>query len=342
MALSELLGIEGYRPPAQAQVSLLTATDGVKLRAARWRPSARKGPMGSVLVLGGRSEFIERYSETIAELRRRGFHVASFDWRGQGGSDRLTANPLKGHVRRFADYHLDLQAGFDQLMARLPRPWFVLAHSMGAAICLESSAQGRFKADRLVALAPMLKLAIVPDPRAARLLAGTLDWLGFGSAFVPFAREVPLAFRPFEGNRLSSDPVRYARGQRLAAELPQLQVADPTIRWVHHAFRFMERVGDPSFALDVRTPSLVIAAGEDPLVSSPAIEQFAARLKTGMALALPGARHEILNETDAVRERFWAAFDAFIPGELKPVNSSPPVASGVEEGEGGVVDTPVA
>ena len=36
---------------------------------------------------------------------------------------------------------------------------------------------------------------------------------------------------------------------------------------------------------------------------------------TGSALVLPTARHEILMESDAIRAQFWAAFDAFVPGE---------------------------
>ncbi len=55
-----------------------------------------------------RHEFIEKYFEVVGELRRRGFAVAVLDWRGQGGSSRLTRNPLKGHVRNFADYEEDL------------------------------------------------------------------------------------------------------------------------------------------------------------------------------------------------------------------------------------------
>jgi lysophospholipase len=31
-------------------------------------------------------------------------------------------------------------------------------------------------------------------------------------------------------------------------------------------------------------------------------------------ITLAQAGHEILSERDSVRERFWAAFDAFIPG----------------------------
>ncbi|EHP90154.1 alpha/beta hydrolase, partial [Methylorubrum extorquens] len=66
----------------------------------------------------------------------------------------------------------------------------------------------------------------------------------------------------------------------------------------------------------IRTPCLIVAAGADPVCSTPAVERFAARLKTGHLIVLPGARHEILTECDAVRADFWAAFDAFIPGHL--------------------------
>ena len=50
------------------------------------------------------------------------------------------------------------------------------------------------------------------------------------------------------------------------------------------------------------------------IVSTPAIGQFAMRLRAGSHLVIPGARHEILMEQDRYREQFWAAFDAFVPG----------------------------
>jgi len=49
-------------------------------------------------------------------------------------------------------------------------------------------------------------------------------------------------------------------------------------------------------------------------VSSKAIEDLASRLRAGSQLVLRGSRHEILQERDSIREQFWAAFDAFIPG----------------------------
>ena len=58
----------------------------------------------------------------------------------------------------------------------------------------------------------------------------------------------------------------------------------------------------------------MLAAGDDQVVSSEAIEELAARLRAGAQLVLRGSRHEILQERDAIREQFWAAFDAFVPG----------------------------
>jgi lysophospholipase len=339
MAITELLGIDVFPVPSQAQATLARAADGVELRAARWRPTARKGPKGTVLVVNGRAEFIERYSEVIMELRRRGFHVATFDWRGQGGSDRLLRNPRKGHVRRFADYRLDLEAVFSQVMPKLPKPWFALAHSMGASLCLEAARRNELPVSRLVALAPMLELSIIRNVAAARAAALALDALFLGSIFVPAGGETSIATRPFAGNRLTSDPERYARNAELASRRPDLAIGDPTIRWVREAFRFMERMADPMTSLDIRLPTLVIAAGADPVVSTPAIERFAARLKTGLALVLPGARHEILQETDAIREKFWAAFDAFVPGEEGRAAAP---GSGLQEGERGFMHAPVA
>ncbi|MGL4439268.1 MAG: alpha/beta fold hydrolase [Bosea sp. (in: a-proteobacteria)] len=348
MAISELLGIEAFPVPSQAQVTVVVASDGIGIRTARWRPTARKGPKGTVVVMGGRAEFIERYSEVIMELRRRGFHVVAFDWRGQGGSDRSTGNGRKGHVRRFGDYLHDIDIVMTDIMPKMPKPWFGLAHSMGAALCLEAARQNRLPLNRLVALAPMIGLSMVEQPRLAKVAAFLLDSLFLGKSFVPGGGETSIATKPFQGNRLTNDPERYARNAALSAARPELAVGDPTIRWVQEAFAFMNHISDPATPLDIRLPTLVIAAGADPVVSTPAVERFAARLKTGLALVLPGSKHEIVHETDNIRDKFWAAFDAFIPGEITlrteprpltvPDNSS---NSPLEKREGSLMDAPV-
>jgi lysophospholipase len=77
----------------------------------------------------------------------------------------------------------------------------------------------------------------------------------------------------------------------------------------------MDRLTAPGFAERIRTPVLILAAGDEMLVSTPAIEHFARRLKTAACIVMPDSRHEIMMERAEIRAKFWAAFDAFIPGE---------------------------
>lgn len=343
MAEAEFFAHPDFPVPGHGKVWFAETRDGARLRFASWRPTVRP-VRGTVLLVQGRAEFIERYSEVVAELRRRGFHVLAFDWRGQGGSQRFVRRTRKGHVGRLRHYEADLALAIAQMQALLPEPCFVLAHSMGAALCLDAARHGALPVSRLVALAPMLDIAMIRHGTAARLLASTLYWLGFGRAFVPGGGETAIATKPFDGNRLTRDAARYARNAGLSAAARHLSVGDPTVAWIRTAFVLMKRLAAPSAPSEVRVPTLIVAAGDDPVVSTPAIERFAARLKTGLALVLPSARHEILMETDTIRARFWAAFDAFIPGEDHAApgrNADAAPASTSEESEGRLVQGPV-
>jgi lysophospholipase len=300
--------------PGTPQVMAVVTADGRTLRAAAWKAVGRR-VKGTVCLLQGRAEFIEKYFETVEDLRGRGFAVVAFDWRGQGGSQREIGNPRKGHIRDFAHYRRDLEAIRDSLLEPvMPKPHFALAHSMGGALALLWAREGILPFQRLVALTPMVALCMVKQPRAAALAALALNAIGYGGAFVPGGGPASITAEPFSGNRLTTDPRRYARNAEAAAALGSGAIGAPTVAWLNAAFRFMARFGAPGFPLQVRVPTLVVAAGADPICATPAIERFAARLKVGSAIVIPGARHELLMERDAVRDEFWAAFDAFVPG----------------------------
>ena len=168
---------------------------------------------------------------------------------------------------------------------------------------------------RLVLLSPLIDIRDLFLPQGARLLADFLNVLGLGGAFIPGGSPKSIMSKPFKGNRLSSDQRRYARNAALVDAAPQLAIGDPTVGWVHAAFRQIDDFADPYYPLRTLPPVLIIAAGGDGIVSTPAIERFGQRLKAGRVLVIEHARHEILQESDAIRGQFWAAFDAFVPGE---------------------------
>ena len=121
---AELVAVPGNPIPADGKVGFIKSSGGVLLRYALWRGTSAHR-FGTVCILPGRGEFIEKYSETISDLRRRGFTVAIFDWRGQGGSDRELANVRKGHVTDFREYDDDLHSFVKQvLLPDCPAPFF--------------------------------------------------------------------------------------------------------------------------------------------------------------------------------------------------------------------------
>lgn len=332
--------------PGKPVLTSITTADGVSLRVAYWMAETDQ-PKGTVCVLHGRAEFIEKYFETVGDLLKRGFAVVTFDWRGQGLSGRQVKNPRKGHVRRFADYRYDIEAVRDQILVpHMPEPHFALAHSMGGAIALDAAYEGWLPFRRLVTVAPMIALSIVRRTGGAAFLARFLRFQGLGKMFVPGGGETSISTLPFKGNRLTSDPVRYARNADAATAIGPGAIGAPTVAWMDSAFRFMKRFTTPNYALKIRLPTLIIAAGDDPVCATAAIERFAARLKAGHAIVIPGARHEILMERDVIREQFWAAFDAFIPGTPDPVFDRTPdlkeLGLSAEQLDRGGVDAPVA
>ena len=311
----DLVSIPENPAPAGAVPARLRAIDGVPLRAVRWHPQGEA--RGPVLIAPGRAEYVEKYFETVGDLLSRGLVVVVFDWRGQGMSGRELDDRRKGHIDDFSLYLRDLDAILDQVLEPFcPKPWFALGHSMGGAILIDQARKGGSPFERLVLTAPMIGLRNLRFPTGARVLAGALDMLGAGGAFVPMARKVPYPLVvPFDNNMLTSDEGRYARMGATLRAAPHLGLGDPTIGWVNAAFRLMDSFADPEYPRRTLTPTLVVAAGDDRVVDTGATEHFASRLKAGRLLVLDHAAHEILMERDVFRERFWAAFDAFVPGQ---------------------------
>ena len=311
-----LVGLARNPIPSGPVVGTFPGYDGRPLRFARW-DATRTPKRGTMCVFAGRTEFIEKYFEVVADLQRRGFAVAMMDWRGQGGSARPLANDKrKGHVRDFNEYDRDLACFMREVvLPDCPPPFHALGHSMGAHILIRNSTATGSWFDRMILIAPMLELhrASVGLPNwVARSAAEFGTALGAGRFYVAGGSRSAGESDSFEGNTLTSDKERWLRAQMLVKAEPSLGLGSPTYSWLRAAYRSMAKLANPLFAARVKVPMLIFVAGADTIVEPGAIEAFATRLKLGTHVILPTARHEILQEDDEIRTRFWAAFDAYL------------------------------
>lgn len=299
--------------PEGARVGWFETADKVRLRYATF-PKGAGAAKGTVCLVHGRTEFIEKYFETIADFQARGFAVATFDWRGQGGSQRLIGNSKAGYVRHFDDYWTDLSSFHRNiLLPDCPAPYYLVGHSMGGLVSLYAGARDRMMFERIFLSAPMVALDRQPFGMAGMArLAGTLSLLGLGRLQVGRRADKPQSQQSFAGNAVTSDVTRFMRAVDVLKARPDLEIGAPTLRWAASAFRAMAGAATDQFPGSVKIPVLMLAAARDEIVSTAAIETLGLRMRTGRHVIVPGARHELFQENDAIRGQVLAAFDAFI------------------------------
>ena len=299
--------------PEGAHAGWFETADRMKLRYATF-PKGEGAPKGTVCLLQGRTEFIEKYFETITDFQARGFAVATFDFRGQGGSQRVGNERKLGHVHKFDDYWEDLKAFHSSgLLPDCPAPYYLVGHSMGGLVALLAGARDRMMFERMLVSAPMVGLDNQPfGPVGMARLTGAASLLGLGRLSVARQADKPMDEGSFAGNPLTSDLTRFMRQVDVLKARPDLMVGAPTVRWAHAAFSGMAEAQRDSFPNAVKIPVLMLAAARDEIVSTAAIEQLGLRMRSGRHAVIPGARHEMLMENDAIRGQVLAAFDAFI------------------------------
>ncbi len=302
--------------PPGAEPGYFDAEDGRRIRYALFTAAAEP-KKGTVILMSGRNESIEKYYETIGDLNARGFVVAMKDWRGQGGSARLLRDPARGHVGSFRHYVRDLDRFLRTCVEpRCPGPFYIFAHSTGGLIALLAAPALAGRIRRMVLSAPLLALQGFPvSMSTVRRISRLLRLAGLGRLY---ASGGPRRVQPFEGNKLTSDHLRYKRNTALVDAFPAIGLGGPTVAWVSRMCEAIDTVLSPDFMARIRIPILFVAAGADEVVSAPLIERYARGLRAGSVVTIDGARHEILQEADLYREQLLAAFDAFVPGSDEP------------------------
>jgi lysophospholipase len=299
-----LLETPAARVPARAVAEWVIAPDAARLRAALF-PSTAPMRRGSVVLSPGRTEPIEKYFEVIERLAARGYVVLAHDWRGQGLSDRgrrARGGDARGTGRFMSDY-ATLLAAFE---ARLPKPWIALGHSMGGCLSLLALARGEARFSAAMLSAPMLGLNTGPIPPAfASGVAQILARLGQGSN----PARPDTGWQAFETNVLTHDEARYRRNLGQVEAWEQLDVGPPTWGWLDFAFAAMRELAKGPGAPRISIPLTVAAAGEEQIVDNAWAQRITARIPGARYVVIPGAYHEILQETDAIQAPFWKEFD---------------------------------
>lgn len=297
--------------PPGGDAAPLVMDDGFRLRARCWEQGEAR--RASILLAGGRADFIEKFAESIWHWRAHGHALLAFDWRGQGGSGRLGDHPHKGHAGGFEQWIDDLAAIVAIAQQRLPAPLCIVAHSMGAHLALRLLSERPTPVAGAVLISPMLGIGAPGDrwklrwsARAACALGRARDWAaGQGPYSAHQRREARQLLLTHSRERFDDE------GWWLEQQ-PELALGGVSWGWLDAAWRSIARLETSGAIEAIDLPCLVLLGREERLVDVTAAARAAARLPHGRVQWIDGGRHELLREADAQRQASWAAIDTFM------------------------------
>lgn len=296
--------------PEGAKIHFWTAADGARLRVFAW-PADTATPRGSILFEGGRGDIFEKYLESFAHWHAQGWTITWFDWRGQGGSGRLTRDANCGHIESFDDYIADYRAFYAEWEAGTPGPHVVMGHSMGGHLVLRALVEGAARPDAAVLIAPMLGFRS-PFGRFGERMARLMGGVGDTSRPAWKANEKPYTTET-RSSLLTHDPDRYADEVWWQTEKPEIVTGPPSWRWVIEGFKSMRELRDNPRLRQMRVPVLMLVAKADGLVDARAGLKLAPRLPDARVVTFgKESAHEILREADPVRNRALGEIDLFL------------------------------
>jgi acylglycerol lipase len=249
----------------------LRAADGASLFAQRWAPKGEA--KAEVLVIHGYAEHSGRYRELAEAFGIMNIATTAVDLRGHG-----TSSGRRGFVRRFEEYHFDIDAGFSLMQGKSR---FLLGHSNGGLAALDYVALKQPSLAGLVVTSPLLGLP--PSVPKAKILVGKIAGALIPTLLIPSG----------------IDPSGISHDQAIV----DAYKADPMVFTTAATgwFRAIQLAWTRIDGLSrVNVPLLFAYSGADRVVSQVANEAFAARIQSPdkTVWRREGEFHEILNETN--------------------------------------------
>jgi len=188
----------------------------------------------------------------------------------------------------------------------------VMGHSMGGHLVLRAMVEEVAKPDAAVLIAPMLGLHSPLGAWLGERLARLLGGVGNSARAAWKGNERPATTTTRQA-LLTHDVARYEDEIYWQMAVPELRLGPPSWRWLIQAFESTRQLRADLRLKTMRVPTLMLVADADKLVDPKAALRVAARLPDVRVVRFGSeAAHEVLRETDGVRNRAIGEIDIFL------------------------------
>ena len=290
------------------EVKTLQNPKGLKIRWAKM--SRQEKALGTILLLQGRTEDIEKYREVIYDLYLKKYNVVTLDWVGQGGSDHLSkVSSEYGHLDDFDSLRRDLELllSQDEVKSYIgSQPLFIIAHSMGANVATLFLQKNPEMVDKAALVSPMYDIITKPFPEwLALYVLKILELVGLGDDKAIMSPE----FSPSEANNVTTSKIRrdLAFNERVGNK--KHLVGPPTNSYGRAALEATRMVKEN--ANKIKTPVLMFQAGVDKIVETKGQDEVCNLMQDCRKILYKNGMHELMMEQDYIRTDLFDKVDKF-------------------------------
>jgi len=303
--------VDGNPAPVGGTVTWVDCGKGINIRTAFWPVAEGVVFRGSVVFVGGRTEYIEKYFESYQQLLNRGYSVAAFDWRGQGLSTRECDDRDMGHIDSFDDYLDDFSKVYETVLKdQMAGPRHMIAHSMGGHNAIRFVHDYPDVFSSLILSGPMVGINVSKlQMTALTMLARLRGWFVSNKVYALGAGPYNETAVTFDNNGLTYDRAKFDINVALNDANKKLRLAGITFGWALAAVKSMKLINRQAYIDEIKLPILCCVGKKDFVVSQEQVTLWANNCSTCRLETLDDCAHEILRETDAVQNKFWAFFD---------------------------------
>ncbi len=276
----------------------LPSTAGGSLR---YSLKGGKADQGSIVIVSGRTDFIEKYQECCWDLGDLEQTICLYDHFGQGGSGRQLDDSQKGHINDFQIYVSDLKKIIDNVVLPGQRgPVYLLAHSMGGTVSVLLNQQFPDLIDGLILVAPMLQInaGVFLPPLLVESISNLVCLAGGSSRYIPGGGPFDPGLE-FDNNVLTTDPGRFEHNLELVRKNSSVGLGSPTFGWLKQAYRAMRMARRA--ARTALCPTIIFASEDERVVRLQEIQTYCHEAGCCRLVTYKDSEHELLMERDEIR-----------------------------------------
>ncbi|AFR26235.1 serine aminopeptidase domain-containing protein [Bartonella quintana] len=281
---------------------LKTAIDR-KIRFAITHPKMEKAK-GTIVILKSYANALEEYFLPMNEISNRGFYTTIFDWFDHEGFQPYKRKKTRHNYFDINNDINDLSEFLKNIVYHdCPPPYYMLTYGIGGLIALSGLDLINHKFNKMLCVSPLF----APFGNKTN---------SFPHKLTQLLSDIGLGFLPAKGGKKLKQKKPQFFHTNEAPLSPGFLIKPPTSRWMASVLNAIDRMKKNILNGHLQLPTLFVLANQNNIANNIEVRQLCQHTHLTDSITITGAELDTIMHEEDYQKQFWAAFDAFIPGNM--------------------------